>query len=175
MECLKCKYSLLDIGQEPCSSCCNGGGEGSKCYYEPKEKKVKKKKMKFNLPSMLIELCGKDNKNLKFQRLSDGLIIEADKDGTLRWESGHEYLNVEKDRFILYQEPKPVSFMEAVKAYAEGKSIRCECDDRVYFYKAHEYSNSFYEMTSMFNGHISGGLSVKEILEGKWFIEEDVE
>jgi len=73
-------------------------------------------------------------------------------------------------------EPKPVPFMEAVKAYSEGKTIRCEVVPSV--------TNQVYEYEPFGNGIELHGyklatykgsgtpVTTKEILEGKWFIEE---
>jgi hypothetical protein len=60
---------------------------------------------------------------------------------------------------------QPVEFMEAVKAYSEGKTIRCEIGEetRIYDYKVG------YGMTNIRNYAITVG----EILNGKWFISED--
>lgn len=73
-------------------------------------------------------------------------------------------------------EPKPVPFMEAVKAYSEGKTIRCEVvpstTNQVYEYEPcgngialHGYKLSTYKGSGT-------AVTTKEILEGKWFIEE---
>jgi hypothetical protein len=58
---------------------------------------------------------------------------------------------------------QPITFMEAVKAYSEGKTIRCEIGEeaRVYDYKVG------YGMTNI--DHYA--ITVGEILNGKWYVE----
>jgi len=62
-------------------------------------------------------------------------------------------------------EPTPVGFMEAVKAYSEGKTIWCNST----------YGIRIYTKGTSYSLHDDkGGIVTSiEILEGKWFIKED--
>ena len=121
-----------------------------------------------SLLNVLLKL--KTNRPIKFRRISDGLIISADEKGDLNWESGYKKFNFD-DKFELVQEP--VTFQEAVKAFAEGKTIRCElegvgeyCDT----YKRDGLSNiGGYDVQNV-NGVAVGST---EILNGRWFIKEE--
>jgi hypothetical protein len=63
---------------------------------------------------------------------------------------------------------QPVSFMEAVKAYSEGKTIRCEWEGRT------EKWESTYKNGSPYCGILEndGAICAKEILNGVWYVEE---
>ncbi|HUV85002.1 MAG TPA: hypothetical protein VMV86_04785 [Methanosarcinales archaeon] len=68
---------------------------------------------------------------------------------------------------------QPISFMEAVKAYEKGKTIRCELEGKSYKYifQAKSYKNK----SPFFRGDADGYyMTTAEILDGKWYIEEDV-
>jgi hypothetical protein len=60
---------------------------------------------------------------------------------------------------------QPVTFIEAVKAYAEGKTIRCEFGNIDYIYKPTELSGRLVDQNKIAIGE-------SEILEGTWYIEE---
>jgi hypothetical protein len=62
---------------------------------------------------------------------------------------------------------QPVSFMEAVKAYSEGKTIRCEINAEKYIYKplGEDCYNAVKDDENI-------AVSAKEILEGRWYVEE---
>jgi hypothetical protein len=64
--------------------------------------------------------------------------------------------------------PQNVSFMEAVKAYSEGKTIRCEWEGRT------EKWESTYKNGSPYCGILEndGAICAKEILNGVWYVEE---
>lgn len=62
---------------------------------------------------------------------------------------------------------QPVSFMEAIKASQEGKTIRVYIQDVKYTY--YPKDNKFLELSAK---ETRGGLSTAEILDGKWYIEE---
>ncbi|MBY6948398.1 hypothetical protein [Clostridium botulinum] len=87
----------------------------------------------------------------------------------LEWESGKK-LNITSDNifgtFIPIQQP--VSFMEAIKASREGKIIKVDTGTRIYTYYPED--DELCELTAK---ESNGGLSVYEILEGKWYIHED--
>lgn len=55
-------------------------------------------------------------------------------------------------------EPKPVPFMEAVKAYSEGKIIRCKLDECESTYQSNKPNDTFCQIESL------------EILNGTWHI-----
>lgn len=63
---------------------------------------------------------------------------------------------------------KPVSFMEAIKAFNKGKTIKCELEyGEVIKYEIDEYNKG-----SLVDEE-GGAITSYEILEGKWFVEED--
>lgn len=64
---------------------------------------------------------------------------------------------------------KPVPFMEAIRALDEGKDIYCEIDSGKLHYKSGISPNGYYAVLDEFEGPIT----TKEILQGKWYIEED--
>ena len=60
---------------------------------------------------------------------------------------------------------QPVDFLTAVKAYSEGKTAECECEDmekRIYEPKTYK--------TSTMKDQYGDNPSIKEMLEGKWYI-----
>jgi hypothetical protein len=59
-----------------------------------------------------------------------------------------------------------VSFKEAIKSLDEGKTVYCEVDNRKFTYK--QPRTYITEIRS----EEAGCISIKEILEGKWYIEE---
>lgn len=65
-------------------------------------------------------------------------------------------------KFIPIQ--KSVSFMEAVKAFSEGKVIECELDDERIIY-GDEYKNQLMDSNNL-------AIGPDEILNGKWYIKE---
>jgi hypothetical protein len=91
--------------------------------------------------------------------------------GAVKTEFGHNPLlicNLLKWEWELIQQPVP--FMEAVKAYSEGKTIRCECNcftaPVVCIYTIRGGNGAMFEDE---NNHV---LTTGEILHGKWYIEE---
>lgn len=71
------------------------------------------------------------------------------------------------DEWTLVQQP--VSFMEAIKAFHNGETIYCIVDEGKYIYTPKEPEE--YHITTITDEH-GDGLSSKEILEGKWYIED---
>jgi hypothetical protein len=60
---------------------------------------------------------------------------------------------------------QPVDFLTAVKAYSEGKTIRCErVNEITYTYKRKD--GDYFKDTS------GSAPCITEILEGKWYVEE---
>ncbi|QUH21457.1 hypothetical protein [Alkaliphilus sp. B6464] len=65
-----------------------------------------------------------------------------------------------------WQEVKqPVTFTEAIKALEKESSVYCEVDQRLYLYKAPKHE--FHEIL----GTNGAGISIGEILYGKWYID----
>lgn len=70
-------------------------------------------------------------------------------------------------KFIPIQ--KSVTFMEAItQNHYNDKTIRCEVDDKVYTYKPVQTKTT--EIRAI---ETRGGISTEEILNGKWYIEEN--
>jgi len=111
-----------------------------------------------------------ENEKLEFEN-SHGTIIKYenlvirffDKDGK----------NIKRYRMPLDTQwtliQKPVPFMEAIKALNEGKNIYCEIDSGKLHYQTGSSLNGYYAVLDEFEGPIT----TKEILQGKWYIEED--
>jgi hypothetical protein len=57
-------------------------------------------------------------------------------------------------------EPQPVPFMEAVKAYSEGKTIECEYNGSTSAYETDKINDTFCKLESL------------EVLEGTWYIKD---
>lgn len=78
----------------------------------------------------------------------------------------HSKMRLSWNGFEEWEEVKePVSFMEAIKALDVGKAIYCEIDNRKFTYKRPR------TYITEIRSEEAGGISVKEILEGKWYIE----
>ena len=64
---------------------------------------------------------------------------------------------------------KSITFMEAItQNHYNDKTIRCEVDDKVYTYKPVQTKTT--EIRAI---ETRGGISTEEILNGKWYIEEN--
>lgn len=148
--------------EKTCENCKHAGDNGIFCdsctysssYWELKESEGKE--MRLDLPVMLLSI--KNNRNKTFRRISDGLIIEADEDGNLIWESGYRKLNV-NDEFILAKQP--VTFMEAVNS---RKRIRPDDED----FPDYDYINDWVKhvFLTMTNN------TFLELINGTWFVED---
>lgn len=111
------------------------------------------------------------NPKLKFKCITDGIgeycTIEVNH-GRICWGGDNRlpmYIVVDKPlEWELVQQP--VSFMEAVKAYSEGKTIRCEKNGHVLEYKP------FYGMLKLKTGQ---AVTATQILEGRWYVEDNHE
>jgi len=74
----------------------------------------------------------------------------------------------------------PVDFITAVKAYSEGKTIRCETGNNEPSFYSREVAISvltgkkIYGSTCLIDNH-GGTITTKEILEGTWYVEESNE
>lgn len=97
---------------------------------------------------------GNKRKNNVFCNLSGSL--EEINGGEL-----YTYTDIINAKFIPI--PKPVSFMEAIKAYRENKKIYCELGPNKYTY---EFNHNG------IRDEIGGSLTSDEIINGKWYIED---
>jgi hypothetical protein len=123
------------------------------------------------------------NPEAQFKNQRFGGIIGYNEFGSLAWISGTKrdgeaftlscIQNVPEwcqgnwdDDWELVQEP--VDFMTAVKAYAEGKTIRCEYNNRTLnFSDDCKHWDGF-----RFAPNELGYIGTESILHGKWYIEE---
>jgi len=67
---------------------------------------------------------------------------------------------------LVSEPPKPVDFLTAVKAYAEGKTIVCEWKEQKFTYTPRKYDARLIDNNKNTIGYT-------EILEGYWFIREE--
>lgn len=91
--------------------------------------------------------------------------INVGSNGAFRAETGLR-LYVSDNTVVEEIKPKPVPFIEAVKAYRDGKSITCEWRDLRSVY------NLSCGDTAMFKDVNCATLTAGEILDGTWYIEE---
>lgn len=114
-------------------------------------------KLKFTANSGLEYTMGVDEGYFYFKVFdNNGEYVNPDKYAGERFNG-----NIEVDSvWTLMQEPVP--FMEAVKAYKEGKTIWCECKN----------SPTRYYKQSKFDARGRFIIFTDHVLEGKWFIEE---
>ncbi len=85
-----------------------------------------------------------------------------------------EYADIEKASKTLLNAkfipiPNPVTFIEAIKASQEGKTIYVNVEDRTYTYYPNPRDKKFDELRAK---ETRGGLSTYEILNGKWYIKD---
>jgi hypothetical protein len=87
-------------------------------------------------------------------------------------ESPHYGLAAYNDTILeeIKPEPQPVSFMEAVKAYSEGKTVECKIDCITYIYKKEDEDGD--PLCEMQAEETKAGLSAREILHGVWYIKQ---
>lgn len=71
-----------------------------------------------------------------------------------------------QSKFIVVE--KPVSFIEAIKAYTNGRDIMCELEGSHIIYK-----NEFCEdnCVNILHDNYRSGISAEEILNGEWYID----
>lgn len=107
-----------------------------------------------------------DNPNSKFKRIQDGRIFYQGNNGTLFREPGFVEGISPDDEWELVHEP--VNFMTAIKAFDEGKKITC---------KDTQFGTRSYIRKSSMCRHLVDNtdlpITPDEILEGKWYIEDD--
>lgn len=115
-----------------------------------------------------------ENEKLEFKN-ECGLVIKYE-DFVIRFFRGDK--NVERygipdGEWTLIQ--NPVTFMEAIKAYNEGKTIKCtwleEGSEQSCFYKPQEIFGNYSFSELIDNDRAI--ITQTEILKGKWYIEED--
>ena len=93
----------------------------------------------------------------KFKRKSDGFVIEITPDGTLYWDSGHRFLNINDE----WEEVKePVDFIEAVKSGKKIRSVTWMQNTEL------DLPNLLYDMSDFDEEEI------RQLLLGKWHIED---
>lgn len=63
---------------------------------------------------------------------------------------------------------KPVSFMKAIKAYTNGKDIKCEFNSSSPIIYKNKYCED--ECVNILHDNYGNGISVEEILNGEWYI-----
>jgi hypothetical protein len=111
-----------------------------------------------------------DKNKRRFEIESNYKVIRFDETG-MCFKQKMEGLNMFWEWELIQQ---PVPFIEAVKAYSEGKTIRCELQDRKHTYRPNEHTRLARDYGYEFKGAVLNvGVSTKEIIEGQWFIEED--
>jgi hypothetical protein len=119
---------------------------------------------------MLKELT--ENPTKKFKSLTSGEVWKLE--GT--YMRNFSCSGVSADRLHIDDEweeiPQEVPFLEAVKSFCEGKTVRCEW---YRFSNSHEIVSEIYKpdcnKATIFKSNKGEAVCAKEILEGEWFIE----
>lgn len=93
----------------------------------------------------------------KFRRKSDGFVIEITPDGTLYWDSGHRFLNINDE---WEEEKEPVDFIEAVKSEKKMRPTTWMQNTEL------DLPNLLYDMSDFDEEEI------RQLLLGKWYIED---
>jgi len=71
---------------------------------------------------------------------------------------------------------QPIPFLEAAKAYSEGKTIRCEWEDSRYVYNPNSHTQLAQKYGYEFKSAVLNlGISTTEILQGRWYVENNNE
>lgn len=108
-----------------------------------------------------------ENPKLRFKLVNpDDYIVFVDAYGKIVAYSDCGYaspLFYKDDTWELLQEP--MTFVEAIKALKEGKTVRCEIEDDHF---ARVYKPTVDALVKDSNGE---GLTIHEILDGKWYVE----
>lgn len=87
-------------------------------------------------------------------------------DGAAKGASDNLHINNQEWELV----KEPVDFIEAIKAYDEGKTIICKLDFGDIAYEPKRQTEYGRVLESW-----SEAIGTKEILEGKWYIQEDEE
>lgn len=113
----------------------------------------------------------RDGKRLTFKCRMYGSIILRDEGIEFKFAGGHLPLGsaIIKQEWELIQEPVP--FMEAVKAYSEGKTIRCEANGSEYIFNG-KCHRSKIGQGAWFRSERDTILSTEMILNGTWYVED---
>ena len=111
----------------------------------------KKRGNEMNTWQMIRELT--ENPKKAFMRNYDELVVKVDKTGALTWEKGHEHLCVDDE---WTENKQPITWQEAIEAWANGKNVKCEINERVF----------------RFQGNGERWISKRSIIEGEWYINE---
>ena len=151
-------YSVMD--ESPEYYYLEGHPEGGyyKKRFEKVEEKMKKEYHFFEVMKAYSEDVCFNNKN-KFKRVSDGLIVSVNNNNELNYSSDFAKINIYNDKFTLVEEPKEVSFLEAMEALDNGKKVKCVLGNQT----------TYYEKPTLTD--IDGcAMMVNELLQGKWYI-----
>jgi hypothetical protein len=112
-----------------------------------------------------------------------GNEIYVDKCGNIRWQETETTRGDIADLHHLFMKntwelvQQPVSFMEAVKAYSEGKTIRCEFigyNGKKYtaIYDDKKENSKYNQLVDNNSDIVSDPVCCEEILNGTWYVEE---
>lgn len=170
--CINCKYQKNKIDDSPCKVCSNGNGDvNAYMKWEPKDIKIKIKTYKtWEAIKMLTE-----NNKLKF-KLKDKDNTPILSNGTLfASQFGFIHANFPENakmefqgnvsidaRWTLIQ--KPVNFKEAIRSWADGKTVKCTHCGRTFIYVGLKHKVMVDEKGEP--------LSKADINYGTWYIEQ---
>jgi hypothetical protein len=116
-----------------------------------------------------------ENPDMQFKKVSDGLIFKCGTKISNCKEVGRYISQASGECALLTDEwelvQQPIPFMEAVKAYSEGKTIRCEWEGRTNNWVSIYKNGSLYKDMK----ECDGPICAKEILNGKWYVEDSHE
>ena len=158
--CTNCKYEKNKITEEPCELCINGNGSDNAPMKWEEDVKMKTYKT-WEVIKMLTE-----NSKLNFTN-GKGVNLNIGEFGFLEGkfndcEGLNGNINLE-NKWTLVQEP--VTYAEAIAAWADEKKVRCVHGGRLFIYNGFKHQS----MVDQKGVSITKGA----IKYGKWFIEED--
>lgn len=164
------KYGLKES-----SEICNGSGNCTKCWENAiKELKFKEDNMKelniieaSKMPNTVFEVIypSGNKKSKKLKTDSNGNLYNDD---NTPFENAYFY-DIIQAKFTPLPKEIEVDFMEAIKAYGEGKTIICKIGNNKTEFKPQELFTKDNPILDEFED----GVTAKEILEGKWYIIND--
>lgn len=118
-----------------------------------------------------------ENPELKFEwtkQVMPGSYIQVE-NGIVVWsgrnQQGNSMYTCLDDEWALVQQP--VTFIQAIKAYAEGKTIRCEYISPDKHNIENIYKPSGMKISCLKDENCKMAVSDYEILNGTWYIEGD--
>lgn len=124
----------------------------------------------------MIEELSKNPKK-KFKPIGQFAYVYMAKDGVLRWHDGEVFeiniytpntYNGDSLHYKWKEIKESVSWQEAIKAWANGKTIYCILNDGKQSYKyIYPCEKRYLE-----SANYDVGISKKQIIEGKWYIED---